>query len=80
MTVNFLNSRCSSNSILDKIIHQATTLLHLKIKLSSGYTIALSKKVWNRSEKFDHLAYNYWYVLQGSGIINMIRNVPYLEY
>ena len=30
---------------------------------------------WNRSEKVDHLAYKYWCVLQGSGIIKMIRNL-----
>ena len=43
----------------------------LKIKLSSGHAIAL----WNWSEKVDHLVYKYCCVLQGSGIIKMIRNL-----
>ena len=33
------------------------------------------KEKWNRSEKVDHLAYKYWCVLQGSGIIKMKRNL-----
>ena len=33
------------------------------------------KETWNRSQKFDHLAYKYWCVLQGSGIIKAIRNL-----
>ena len=45
--------------------------LLLKIKLSSGRAIAL----WNRSEKVDHVAYKYLCVLQGCGIIKMIRNL-----
>ena len=35
----------------------------------------VKETLWNRSEKFDHLAYKYWCVLQGSGIIKMIRNL-----
>ena len=35
----------------------------------------MKETVWNRSEKVDHLAYKYWCVLQGSGIIKMIRNL-----
>ena len=41
----------------------------LKKKLSSGNVIAL------KSEKADHVVYKYWCVLQGSGIIKMIRNL-----
>ena len=50
---------------------------NLKVKTSYGHAIALWKKLtlWNRSEKVDHLAYKYWRVLQGSGIIKMIRNM-----
>ena len=35
----------------------------------------MKETLWNRSEKVDHLAYKYWCVLQGSGIIKMIRNM-----
>ena len=36
--------------------------------------------LWNRLEKVDHLAYKYWCVLQGSGIIEMIKKIgPVLE-
>ena len=35
----------------------------------------VKEMLWNRSEKVDHLAYKYWCVLQGSGIIKMIRNL-----
>ena len=35
----------------------------------------VEETLWNRSEKVDHLAYKYWCVLQGSGIIKMIRNL-----
>ena len=38
----------------------------------------VTETLWNRSEKADHLAYKYWCVLQGSGIIKMIRNWPSL--
>ena len=36
------------------------------------------KETWNRPEKVDHLAYKYLCVLQDSGIIKMIRNLPSL--
>ena len=47
------------------------------MKLSSGLAIACNVKetVWNRPEKVDHLAYKNLCVLQGSGIIKMIRNL-----
>ena len=35
----------------------------------------VKETVWNRSQKIDHLAYKYWRVLQGFGIIKMIRNL-----
>ena len=35
----------------------------------------VKETLWNRSEKVDHLAYKYCSVLQGSGIIKMIRNL-----
>ena len=35
----------------------------------------VKETLWNRSEKVDNLAYKYWCVLQGSGIIKMIRNL-----
>ena len=35
----------------------------------------VKETLWNRSEKVDHLACKYWCVLQGSGIIKMIRNL-----
>ena len=35
----------------------------------------VKETVWNRPEKVDHLAYNNLCVLQGSGIIKMIRNL-----
>ena len=38
----------------------------------------VKETLWNRSEKVDHLAYKYWCVLQGSGIIKMIRYWPSL--
>ena len=34
----------------------------------------VKETVWNLSEKVDHLVYKYLCVLQGSGIIKMIRN------
>ena len=34
----------------------------------------VKETVWNRPEKVDHLAYKNVCVLQGSGIIKMIRN------
>ena len=46
----------------------------LKIKTTSCDCIS-KETLWNRSEKVDHLAYKYWCVLQGSGIIKMIRNL-----
>ena len=56
--------------------HDHNWSLPLKIKLSSGHAIALFKKqCGNWWEKVDHLAYKYWCVLQGSGIIKMIRNL-----
>ena len=33
------------------------------------------EKVWNGSEKVDHVACKYWCVLQGSGVIKMIINL-----
>ena len=38
----------------------------------------VKETLWNRSEKVDHLAYKYKCVLQGSGIIKMIRNLDRL--
>ena len=35
----------------------------------------VKETMWNQSEKVDHLAYKYWCVLQGSGIIKTIRNL-----
>ena len=35
----------------------------------------VKETVWNRPEKVDHLAYKNLCVLQGSGIIKMIRNL-----
>ena len=35
----------------------------------------MKETVWNLSEKVDHLVYKYSRVLQGSGIIKMIRNL-----
>ena len=35
----------------------------------------VKEMVWNRPEKVDHLAYKNLCVLQGSGIIKMIRNL-----
>ena len=35
----------------------------------------VKETLWNGSEKVDHLAYKYWCVLQGSGIIKMVRNL-----
>ena len=35
----------------------------------------VKETVWNRPEKVGHLAYKYSCVLQGSGIIKMIRNL-----
>ena len=49
---------------------------HLKMKLSSGHAIALWKKQCGIDQKkVDHLAYKNLCVLQGSGIIKMIRNL-----
>ena len=48
----------------------------LKMKLSSGHAIALWKKRCGIDQKkVDHLAYKNLCVLQGSGIIKMIRNL-----
>ena len=38
----------------------------------------VKEMVWNRREKADHLAYKNVCVLQGAGIIKMIRNWPSL--
>ena len=35
----------------------------------------MKETVWNLSEKVDHLVYKYSCVLQGSGIIKMMRNL-----
>ena len=35
----------------------------------------VKETLWSRSEKVDHLAYKYWCVVQGSGIIKMIQNL-----
>ena len=35
----------------------------------------VKEKVWNGSGKVDHVACKYWCELQGSGIINMKRNL-----
>ena len=40
----------------------------------------VKETVWNRPEKVDHLAYKNLCVLQGSGIIKMIRNVAKSSY
>ena len=37
----------------------------------------VKETVWNRSGKVDHVSYKYWCVLQGSVIINMIRNLAH---
>ena len=49
----------------------------LKMKLSSAWSCdcIVKETVWNLSEKVDHLVYKYLCVLQGSGIIKMIRNL-----
>ena len=39
----------------------------------------VKETVWNRPEKVDHLAYKNLCVLQGSGIIKMIRNLAKLQ-
>ena len=38
----------------------------------------VQETLWNRSEKVDHTSIYYWCVLQGSGIIKMIRNLAHL--
>ena len=49
------------------------------MKLSSGHAIALWKKRCGIDQKkVDHLAFKNLCVLQGSGIIKMIRNWPSL--
>ena len=35
----------------------------------------VKEKVWNGSEKVDHVACKYWCVLQGSGVIKIIINL-----
>ena len=32
-------------------------------------------RLWNRSENVDNVAHKYWCLLQGSGVIKMIRNL-----
>ena len=49
--------------------------IHVKAEYYYYYYSIVKEMVWNRSEKVDHLAYKYWCVLQGSGIIKMIRNL-----
>ena len=38
----------------------------------------VKEKVWNGSEKDDHVACKYWCVLQGSGVIKIIINLTVL--
>ena len=48
--------------------------LRIKDKDQFGSWDCIAKEtLWKRSEKVDHLAYKYWCVLQGSGIIKMIK-------
>ena len=56
------------------IVHKLHFTLKDKDQLWSCDCI-VKETLWNRSEKVDHLAYKYWCVLQGSGIINMTRNL-----
>ena len=61
--------------ILD-VAHAAMIIMNLKVKdqlWSCDCTV--KETLWNRSEKVDHLAFRNWCVLQGSGIIKMIRNM-----
>ena len=37
----------------------------------------VKEKVWNASEKVDHVACKYWCVLQGSGVIKFITNLAH---
>ena len=57
-------------------MHTLLTRLTIKDKDQLWSCDCIVKEtLWNRSEKVDHLAYKYWCVLQGSGIIKMIRNL-----
>ena len=40
-----------------------------------SFDCIVNETVWNRPEKVDHVAYKNLCVLQGSGIIKMIRNL-----
>ena len=48
----------------------------LKVRPVLVMRLHCERTLWNWSEKVDHLAYKYWCVLQGSGSIKMIRNLP----
>ena len=64
------------------IIVLACLLLLFKDKVEYwSCNCILKETVRNRSEKVDHVAYKYWCVLQllqGSGVIKMIRNLAVL--
>ena len=50
--------------------------MHFKDEVEFWSSDCIVKEtVWNRPEKVDHLAYKNLCVLQGSGIIKMIRNL-----
>ena len=52
--------------------------LKLGIKVKVEYLSCdciVKEMAWNQSEKVDHVAYKYWCILQGSGVIKIIRNL-----
>ena len=64
---------------LQMALHNIEVQLRVKDEVEFWSCDCIVKEtVWNRPEKVDHLAYKNVCVLQGSGIIQMIRNWPSL--
>ena len=60
------------------MIHQSCAVAFIYVKGKDqlwSCDCIVKETLWNQSEKVDHLAYQYWCVLQDSAIIKMIRNM-----
>ena len=75
--IQFVTKRLNASLLtLEVWMWLKTELCKLKDKVEFWSCDCIVKEtVWNLSEKVDHLVFKYSCVLQGSGIITMIRNL-----
>ena len=73
----FINSNCSLTTLHICAVHISSYIFQI-VKDKVEFCLCdciVKEKVWNGSEKVDHVACKYWCVLQGSGVIKIIINL-----